>query len=369
MIKVSKGVGLSIINFVAGESVNFFKIKSCHGVLLLFLLLAIMVGVSPSRAGEIESREEIDRLEKSNLPDRIKLEGLVEVEGGVYGKESDISLATVALGFDAQVSEYGSARVVFLYEDGEDFLVDEAAITITNRDKNSLYVTGGRMYVPFGNFTTSMVSDPLTHAIGETREDALLVGFEANRFYASVYTFNGDVGDGGAEKIEHYGTNFGYRFASETVSVDVGGGWISSIRDSDGITAVLGGGPVTVADYVGGHAAHLLVGFGRFSLVGEYVGADADINGSGTNSQISSYNVEAGVSWSIVGKNASFAVGFQATDEALWFGAPAERVIAAFGIEIMDSTNLALEWFNEEAYGVTSGTDRDVFTLQLGVKF
>jgi hypothetical protein len=57
------------------------------------------------------------------------------------------------------------------------------------------------MYVPFGNFESQIISDPLTLEIGEAGEDALQVGVEVEGFYDSIYTFNGDVTEGGDDKI------------------------------------------------------------------------------------------------------------------------------------------------------------------------
>ncbi len=70
--------------------------------------------------------------------------------------------------------------------------------------------TGGRFTVPFGSYETNMISDPLTLEIGETGEDALMVGFEAAGFYGSFYVFNGDTNEGGGdENIEHFGATVG----------------------------------------------------------------------------------------------------------------------------------------------------------------
>ncbi len=372
--------------------------------LAVLLGLAVMLIAVPvvAQAGEAELKMEIDKLWAKmaniegtspvatdregasvrtaggqNWADRLTLSGVVEVEAGVYDDdtvtESDIALATVELGVDAEVSEFSSAHVLFLSEDGGGPEVDEASITIGNTDKKPLYMTAGKMYVPFGNFETQMISDPLTLELAETGEDALQFGVEVAGFYASLYAFNGDADDGGDDEIEHYGANAGYAFEADAVSIDVGGGWISSIQDSDGLTDALGLAPgPNVPEYVGGYAAHLIAGFGPVTLIGEYVGADDDLGGVGTNSQISAYNVEAGVSLPVAGKEIGFAVGFQTSDDALWAGAPEERLVAAFGVELLDGTSLALEYLYEEDYSVTdggSGTDWNTYTLQLAAEF
>lgn len=381
---------------IEGKRLGFNQIREYLRCSVFLMLVAMLVTVPVfSHAGEAELKAEIDKIwakmaniepadsavaaeGEGNWADRVTISGVVEVEAGVYDDdmvtESDIALATVELGIDAEVSEFSSAHVLFLYEDGEDVVVDEASITVGNTEKNPLYMTAGRMYVPFGNYESQMVSDPMTVDIGETQEDALQVGVEAEGFYASVYAFNGDADDGGDDEIEHYGVNVGYAFESDTVSVDVGGGWISSIQDSDGLTDALIDdvtGLLDVTDYIEGYAAHLIAAFGPVTLIGEYVGADDNLNGVGTKTQIAAYNVEVGVSFPLAGKEAGFAIGYQESEEAVGILAE-ERIVAALAVEIMDGTTLAVEWLEEEDYSVVSGgsgTDWNVYTLQLAAEF
>lgn len=349
-------------------------------------LIMLMLMPVISHAGEAEIKAEIgelrnrlNKVESSVVPgapaeagpgwaERITFGGVVEVEAGFSdgddGTESDIAVATVELGFEAEINDYSTAQVLFLYEDGEDLVVDEAFIILGNREKNPLSLTAGKLYVPFGNYETQMVSDPLTLEIGEGGEDAVQVGIEMAGFYASAYGFNGDTDDGGSDTVEHYGLSGGYALESAAFSLDVGGGWLSSIGDTDGLSDALGGGPVAVNDYIDGYAAHLIAGYGPLTLIGEYVGAGDDLDGA--NSRISAYNLEGGILFPLVGREASIAVGYQKTDEARWADLPEKRLVSTLAVEIMDSATLALEWMNEEDY---DGVDSDVYTLQLGAEF
>jgi len=60
-------------------------------------------------------------------------------------------------------------------------------ITLGNMEMFPVYLTAGKMYVPFGNFESNMIQDPVTLEIGETRESAGQVGFEHSGFYGSAY--------------------------------------------------------------------------------------------------------------------------------------------------------------------------------------
>jgi hypothetical protein len=364
-------------------------IKSAGG-LSLSILACLLFTVRPAAAEE-DLRNEIslikDRLSglESNPGhpsvekgagwyDRFDFSGLLEVEGGVRQSdsttESDVTVATVELDLAAEMSNYSSAHLLLLYEDGQDGLdLDQATLTIGNPEKFPLFLSVGKMYVPFGNFATRMISDPLTQDVFETRGEAAQLAVKKGPFSASAYAFNGDVDDGGNDVIEHYGFDASYIFETATASCAIGGGWINNIRDSDGLTEALGGGPATVADYVGGYGAHLLAAFGRANLSGEYMTAEDDLNGP--ESRISAYQIEAGISFPVLDRDASIAVGFQATDQAADIF-PEERVMAAVAVQVLKGISLALEWFRETDYSAAdggTGTSADVYTLQLAAGF
>ncbi len=386
---------------IRGEMLSF-SLRGAVSWTAFMLAAAVAAAVIPavSHAGEAELKAEIDKIwsklvnveiaagitepapVEPTWSDRLTIGGVVEVEAnyndGEQGDDtfnaSDIAVAAVELGVEAEVSDFSSAHVLLLYEDDEDLQVDEAFITLGNTLNNPFYLTAGKMYVPFGNYESQMISDPLTLEIGEAQEDAILAGVEAAGFYASLYGFNGDFVDGGDDVVEHYGANAGYAFEAEAVSFDIGGSWTSAIRDSDGLSGAIIAAPgdEVVSDYVDGYAAHLVAGLGPVTLIGEYVGADDDLGGAGSNSRISAYNVEAGVFFPLAGRDAYVAVGYQETDEALWAGLAEKRIVTAVAVEIMDGTSLALEWLNEEDYDVAdggTGADWDVYTLQLAAEF
>jgi hypothetical protein len=165
---------------------------------------------------------------------RINLSGLIEVEAsydktdsaesGVGDEDtSDLVPATIELGIDVDVVENVSGHILLLYEDGEDFSVDEGFIRLDGGDGLPIYFQAGEMYIPFGNFQTYMVSDPLTLELGETQEAAAQIGFDVNGFYGSVYAFNGDVDEDDSEShMDNYGANLGYAMEKETFSIDLG---------------------------------------------------------------------------------------------------------------------------------------------------
>jgi len=335
------------------------------------------------RGKEVGEHEE-SLLGKIN--ERVTLSGVVEVEATsaedfAGADTSDITLATVELGLDAEISEWVNAHLLLLWEedDTEPVDLDEGTITLGNLEKFPLYLTAGKMYVPFGSFESNMISDPLTLELGETRESAALVGFETSGFYGSFYAFNSDINEtGDDDTIASFGANAGYGYGNDNMSLDLGVGWINNIAAADNLTGYFDdAGIAEVVDYAAGITTHLTVNYGPFMLIGEYLGAldafdasELDFNGSGA--EPSAWNFEAAYTREIKGKETTFAVGYQKTDEALALGLPEERILGCIGMLIWENTSLALEYLRDEDYSVAdggTGNDANAITMQLAVAF
>jgi len=337
-----------------------------------------------------EGGEEKSFLQAIN--DHVELSGVVEVEAnswsvddnGFYEDDdgSDITLATVEIGIDARITEWASAHILLLYEDGEEndhVIVDEGIITLGNMDKFPLYLSAGKMYVPFGCFETNMISDPLTLEMGETRDTAVLFGFESGFFHGSLYAFNGDINKAGKnDDIDTYGAVLGYIYAGDNRSVHLTFHYISNLADTDGIGDYLeDGGIDEIDDYVDGISIHAHLGIGPFTLVGEYLTAlddfeAAEIAFKGSGAEPESWNIELGYTTEIFSREMTFAVGYQGTDEAVDLGLAENLYIGSISMELFDYTSLSFEYFHAEDYDKGDGgtdDDADVATMQLAVEF
>jgi hypothetical protein len=322
--------------------------------------------------------------------ERVEISGLIEVEGYAASRgsgnnnrdSSDITLATVELEIDARINEWVSGHLLLLYEedDTEDFTVDEGIITIGNTAKFPFYLSAGKMYVPFGNFESNMIQDPLTLELGESRESAVQIGFEAAGFYGSIYAFNGDVGEtDDNNKVDNYGANLGFTFERDQCNLDIGVGYINNITDADTMTDALdgftAGGKDFTEDYVSGFASHLIINMGPFQLIGEYVGAVEEYTAGemGTKSvRPESWNIEAAFTQELLGKETTFALAYQGTHDSLAIELPENRYMGAIGINILENTALKIEYMHDVDYGKhEGGTDQrnDTVSAQVAITF
>lgn len=305
------------------------------------------------------------------------LGGVVEVEAGfvneddpAMGDSSDIALATVEIGLDAKLNKNVEAQIVLLYEDGEDFTVDEGTITLTG--PYGEFITAGKMFVPFGMFNSHFISDPLTLELGETNETALMIGYTNDMVDLSVAAFNGDfddvsIGDtvGADDEIDDF-------VASITVTpakgISFGASYISDIADTDAELAAAFYGISSTDVYTGvyddkvaGYSAFLSASIGPITLDAEYLAAaekfdTADI---ATEDQPSTFNVEIAYS---ISEKAEIALRYEGAED---FEIEKQYGIA-YSRELYENTSFALEYLAGE---YENDDERTVVTAQLGIEF
>ena len=318
----------------------------------------------------------------------IEIAGLVEVEASYVSpyegdSESDIILATVELAISSQVNDWVEVGVSFLYEEDEtDLEVDEAYIRLANLDASPVFLTAGQIYVPFGTYETNLVSDPLTLEIGEARESAIQLGFVQGEFSGSVYAFNGDHKVDGDNEIGSWGANLGFAHEEEARAWAFGVGYISDLGDSDTLQDIIdenldGVGIDDPSERTGGWTISAVGAFGPFSLIGEYLAAteefDADaLSFDGDGAKPSAWNIEAGYSFEVMGRESIAAIAYQGTREALGIDLPEERWLLGWSVEIFDNTALSFEWAHDSDYGESdggTGESAESFVAQLAVEF
>ncbi|MBC2715193.1 MAG: LbtU family siderophore porin [Desulfobacteraceae bacterium] len=367
---------------------------------ITILMLCLMFGCVTSFSAyaedtaDTELLQRIQKLEESQKLfilsggwlDRITISGVLEAEAGFAStdfadpneedtNESSVALATMELGVDAEISDNISGHVLFLWEEEDPVNLDEGVITISGED-TPLFLSAGKMYVPFGNFESTMISDPLTLELGETGESAIQVGFESEGFYGSAYVFNGDIDEAGDDShIDNFGANAGFSIENDGFCLDAGVSYINNMLDSDGLgewaEETMDTDGTGLKDYVGGFGAHVTVNTGPVTLIGEYITmiddpefvSDAGVTAKGE--KIAAYNAEVAFAFDLAGKEAAIGLAYQGTSDSGDF-LPETRIVGAIGVGIFDSTTLALEYAHDE---FENDDKADVITAQLAIEF
>lgn len=348
-----------------------------------------------------------EQLKDKALPgkwaERISFSGVIKAQGS-YEKmnfadpsaedknNSDLALSKVEVGIDIDIAKHVKGSLLFLYEDDNDVVLDKGFILLDGADVMPLYLKAGKLYLPFGNFKTNMISDPLTQTLGETRETAVEIGFKSEGFYAAAYIFNGDVDkDGGDNHADNFGAAAGYTMEKEGFSMDIGLGYINSLIDSNGWGDVLEeekshagsmGLAFSFRDYVPGLGAYAVIRFGQLTLIGEYitmldepewnmselVPGMLEAMGIGPvfkGEKTSTWNAEIGYTAEMFGKETTFGLAYQGSDHAEEFF-PESRCMGVVKMSIFDKTSVALEYRHDE---FETDAKADVLTTQLAIEF
>ena len=355
-------------------------------VIVMFVFGLAFPGFSSVYAGDVEDLyERIEKLEEKSAPgslsENITLSGVIEVEAG-YEKNgedsSDIVVATVEVGIDAQIVKHVSGHILFLYEIDEDetpFDVDEAIISINGEDVVPLYLNAGQMYLPFGNFESHMISDPVTLELGETRESAVVAGFATDWIDISAGVFNGDINETGKDdKIESYIACAVFTLPENTVAnfgLRAGASYISNIGDSDSLEGIIKDDLEleTIKDYVPGYSAFVSISvLDRFFFNAEYLTA-ADEFAAGELSfdgeqefKPSTWYAEVAVG---IIEDLEIAAHYAESDDCDDV-LPENRYGAAITYGLFESTSLGLEYLHNE---FENDDETDIVTAQLAIEF
>lgn len=364
--------------------------KYCGKIVSAMLALALCI-MLPGLSTAATLEERVTALEESgsSLPEwlgKIELSGLIEVEAGYADfdpdegdseDESDLVLATVELGIDVDFTKHVSGSVLLLWEedDTEELLVDEGFIRLDGEDVLPAYLQAGKMYVPFGNFDSMFISDPLTLELGETRESAAVVGYANDIFDISVGFFNGDIDDNDDSHIDDLVASAVYAMPEGTVKgleLTAGVSWISNIADSDTLGDMVDVDELD--DKVGGVAAFVTATLNeRWTLIAEYLGAldefeigelkgeDDEFN-TAEKYEPKTWNVELGCA---VTDALEVAVRYEGGDDLAGLLPDSQYGIAAtYGL--FDNTTLAVEYLHGE---FENDDEQDVLTAQLAYEF
>ena len=352
-----------------------------------------------TKAGGVKSLEQrikhledaIKRTPESNKwYDRIQIKGLVEVEAA-HSKidfqnpavddisASDIDLATVELVVDANITRHVNGHVMLKYESDTDVFVDEGFITLSGTKAFPAYLIAGRQYIPFGNFDSHFITDPVTLVLGETNEGAVVAGYrvDGGRYDLSLGAFNGKTGKANSDStISNYVASVS---AAPFENVVLGLSYTSNLAASSGLNEQAQDLDANAKKddlnrYVGGWSAFASFSFENFKLIGEYVGAADEFEAGELYSAVdsekrkpSAWNVELGYTingaWEVAGCYEASSDGDAGAAEFL----PESRYGGVVNWGFFKNTNLAAEYLHGE-YRNDFQTE-DVFTVQLAIEF
>ncbi|MBB72432.1 MAG: hypothetical protein CMF50_08545 [Legionellales bacterium] len=345
------------------------------------------------------------------LPHYPILELSGELEGTVLGQrnfdgshENDINFTAAELDMQALFNNWLTGFMNFKYDDSppaagarvnnSNVFLDQGFITLGDFNKSPLYATIGQVYVPFGQYDSYLISDPLNKTIFRTKGRPIVAGYRSpgdTGAYGAAFIFRGDTREGAFdptaderspnEHVNQYGLNAGYAFDLGALHSDFGASYINNIADSSGMQGT--SAPSTQFQGFGDNSTtevlrHRVPGVdGRaefslydFDLISEYTTAtrafsplDMTYNGSGAKPRAG--HIEGIYNFSLFGKSSNVALGYNRSWESLALNVPRERYAAALNVSIWQNTLATLEVRHDKNYGMhdtASGAGGAVFS-------
>ena len=274
---------------------------------------------------------------------------------------------------------------------------NRAFITLGNLNKSSFYASLGNMYVPFGRYSTGMISDPLTKQMGRARADraAALVGYSKANINAQAFGFRGDSQIKG-HNDDVFGADANYLTSYKNGKAQLGAGLISTLSEAIDVQSFnyqgnghgFSGG--TLVKRVPAYDLNAQASFGAFQLTGEFIGTTtaydtADLTFNTAGAKPKAFHAEGTYNFNLRARPSNVGVFYGHTAQALGFGLPKNSFGFIFNTEVAKDLLLAAEYAHNTDYGTSdkattggpvpltisgaTGKSQNVFYLQLAAYF
>lgn len=327
---------------------------------------------------------------------------------------ADFTLGSSELDIAASLNQNVEAYIAIAYDESPPsvgprinnsaFNLNMGFVNIGNLDKSPFYFTAGQLYVPFGRYSSSMISAPLTLNMARTKTRPFIFGYKSQEdtgLFAAVYGYRSDTTLG---KSGVGGVNLGYIFSYGEDTGEIGASYISSIADAAGMQStgsVVGTTFGGFGSFTNGNEmvrktpamdVHGNLGFDRFNLSAEWVGAiddfrPQDLSFNGRAAKPQAIQTEVGMTFRAFDRPSSIGVGYQWSKDALALNLPQQRILGVFNISIWKDTVESIEYRHDIDYSINTfangaapiggvnantlgtGKSSDTVSAQIGVYF
>lgn len=246
-------------------------------------------------------------------------------------------------------------------------------VNIGNLDKSPFYGTFGQLYVPFGRYSTAMVSATLPMMLTRIKSRPFILGYKSQAdsgtgFFAAIYGYRGDTS---SANTGVGGANVGYISNVWQTTTEIGASFVSSIDDASGFqntgaqayTTFGGFGSLTNGNEsvskVPAAGVHVSTSFDRYNVTAEWVTttqvfSPTDLSFNGHGAQPSAFQLEGGMTFESFARPSSVAGSWQWSQQSLALNLPYQRAVFVYNISIWKDTVESLEYRHDWDYSRNS---------------
>ena len=203
---------------------------------------------------------------------------------------SKVELADSSIDFSIYASRWITGFLAIGYGNpNPEIDIKRAWVTVGNLNQLPLYASIGKMFIPFGVYSSNMLTDPLTKTMFRINDAAAVAGYVTQiggangKLYAQAYLFDDAIkktktGDSDHNHIAAGGANIGYtnKYANH-IGFDLGAGIVSDITSggiSGGLAKNSAGNVITsISKHVPGLDVHANTSWNSFGLTAEFISA------------------------------------------------------------------------------------------------
>lgn len=304
----------------------------------------------------------------------------IQISGNLEGRllfnnirRNNVALSSSEVELGALINNWVNGFTNFTYDSStSDIKLTLGFLTLGNLDRSPFFLTVGRMFMPFGSFSSYLANaNPLNKAIGRIRTDGIKIGYYDKNWLISAASYVGATKRHSHSKLDQYAINIQYSMPQ--VKSNSGFGYKALIGYTNNLaeafrTQIVFTSPTKILrHYISGIDGSLTLYYNNFILNGEYTSAlenyaISDWSENGNKVKPSSLKVEGIVKYILLGKNTYTVLHFSNTNDAAAINRGVKTQYAIdTTVNILKDTYISAEFDLQKQYKNTSFTG-DLFS-------
>lgn len=334
-------------------------------LIILQSLLVYQVAIAGGVAGKSNRFELMaESIKKQNI---LSMRGSIffnVTNSGVQGENYLLNeqLSNIKLYTDLNLQKWGRIHTVFIYNTlptpvNPRFYFDEAYYVL-KKPASNFYLEVGKKWLPYGSYKNDLIYKPLTKALGQTNEYAVILGYD-NYFYTNLSLFKPYSPIRSTSLPANYNWNFGLHEKQEDRSYDVGVSYLYSFAESQlmqynkGFGGFLGR---TINSHVPAAAAYGNFRYKKFNTYVTYVSALKAFNENELSYQNSgatpgAVSIQSGYDLEVKNLPFKLIVFYDRSFEALALRLPKQRIGMGLNVYPTKYLDVQFQYFQDDGYG------------------
>ncbi len=229
-------------------------------------------------------------------------------------------------------------------------------ITLGNLDKFPLYFTMGKMYVPFGQYSSAMVTDPSITSMGRILTPTAVLGAYFKGLNMAAFAYSGNKSDN-SKFVNQWGGRIGFDMTKDDFNVAVNASYVSNLGDAAGMQEAGFNQTPQTKDVAAADGA-IKLGYKFVDFTAEYLTAVESFSNhmtfKGKAARPSAVQGELNFSWEMLNRPFSFGAFYNHTWQALSLNLPKDTFGAVFSTSLFKHTKQAIEYRRDIQYKATA---------------